>query len=197
MYHLTHRGNDRCQLFNDDQDYESMITILRNKNSSLINIYHYALMPNHLHIQLEPLAAKAVSRFMQKVCASYTRYFHKKYGSSGHIWQPRFFLGPIDSETYFLRCARYIELNPVRAGIVNHPQRYKWSSYNHSTMKQSESWLTTHPILQNMHDDTRHTNSYELFVKEDIDRALNHTSETFPATNIYGSDSFRKRFLQN
>lgn len=171
-----------------------MVNLLKSKNASLIHMYHYALMPNHLHIQLEPLVAKGVSIFMQKVCASYTRYFHKKYGSSGHIWQPRFFLGPIETETYFLRCARYIELNPVRAGIADHPRRYKWSSYNHSTMKQPQSWLTTHPLLQNMHCDTQYPNSYELFVEEDIDRARNHTSETFSATNIYGSGSFQKRF---
>lgn len=197
LYHVVHRGNDRIEIFHDEEDYlmyESLI--VKNKIRYDIQFYHYNLMPNHPHMLIEPTIPDSLSKFMKSVNASYTIYHQKRYGNSGHVWQPRFKAIPIETDTYYLRCARYIELNPVRAGLVQHPKDYRWSSYKHSVLCERKAWLDTHPLLKDFQRGGPGQTAYEAFVNEDAENARRHRGERFEAAPAYGSPEFISRFAK-
>ena len=91
-------------------------------------------MTNHFHLLVEPSEVGALGRFMQSVGRRYVRYINKTYRRSGTLWEGRFKSAAVSRDEYLIACSRYIELNPVRAGIVAHPQDYLWSSYRHRAL---------------------------------------------------------------
>jgi len=130
-YHILTRGNDRKVLFKRDQDYRVFIRLLaKYLETCLISIQHYCLMNNHIHLLLKLEVAKELPKFMQGVLQSYAHYFRKQYGSSGFLFQNRYKSLIIDSERYLLEAARYIERNPMRAGLVSDMGEYPWSSFH-------------------------------------------------------------------
>ena len=129
-YHIINRGNNRREVLVDDEDFVKYIEILkRYKKQYGFRLYHYVLMNNHVHLLLEATEDGTVSRIMQGITLSHTWHYKKKYGGCGHVWQGRFKRPVIEKESYLLECARYIELNPVRAKMVEDPLEYRWSSY--------------------------------------------------------------------
>ena len=92
-------------------------------------MYHFALMPNHVHLVLQVVDGPALSKAMQGLNLSYSLYYRKRYKYLGHLWQGRFKSLVIDRESYLLECGRYVELNPVRAHLARDPREYAWSSY--------------------------------------------------------------------
>ena len=103
-------------------------------------------MSNHFHLLLTPQDATGLARMMQGIGRHYVPYFNLRYGRSGTLWQGRYRTAVIDSERYFLMCSRYIELNPVRAGLVATPAEYAWSSYRHHAGLASNTLITEHPL---------------------------------------------------
>ena len=97
-------------------------------------IHAYVLMTNHIHMLVTPDGRDDVSKFMKHVAQAFTRFVNKQHGRTGTLWEGRFKSSLVDSEQYLLRCYRYIEMNPVRAGMVNHPGQYPWSSFPHNAM---------------------------------------------------------------
>ncbi|MCK9572398.1 MAG: transposase [Candidatus Omnitrophica bacterium] len=129
-YHVYIRGNQKQKVFLDEEDFEFYLAQLyRYKLKYSFHIYGYCLMPNHIHLVGEPETAKKLSKFMQCLHRSYTSYFNNKYGKVGHLWQGRFKSKVINKDNYAVNCINYVELNPVRAGIVANPGDYKFSSY--------------------------------------------------------------------
>ncbi len=131
-YHILTRGNDRKQIFRSNADYSRFLDIIKEALEMFqINILHYCLMPNHLHLLIQLLKTKDLPKFMQRILQVYAAYFKKKYDSVGFIFQNRYKSFYINKESYLLECARYIEKNPVRAKIVNNLFGYPWSSFLH------------------------------------------------------------------
>ena len=129
--HIICRGNNRRKLFRHEHDKKRYyFYLLNSKSEDKIDILHYCLMDNHLHLLIGVNQASDLSRFMKRVNLKYTFYYQNKYTYCGHLWQNRFKGKIIDDETYLIRCCKYIEFNPVRAGIVFHPQDYSFSSYH-------------------------------------------------------------------
>jgi putative transposase len=129
-YHVIQRGNNKNPIFLSDEDYLFFLVVLREaKIKHPCLIYSYCLMPNHFHLLLEPQEKENVSLFMKFTGAKYVHYFNRLYQRSGTLWEGRFRSSLIDKETYFVTCSSYIEMNPVRAGIVSSPELYRWSSY--------------------------------------------------------------------
>jgi len=129
-YHILTRGNDRKQIFRCDADYCRFLDIIKEALEMFqINILHYCLMPNHLHLLIQLLKAKDLPKFMQRILQVYAAYFKKKYDSVGFIFQNRYKSFYINKESYLLECARYIEKNPLRAKIVKSLFEYPWSSF--------------------------------------------------------------------
>jgi putative transposase len=87
-------------------------------------------MPNHIHFMVEPTTAGSLPKIMMRLTLAYSSYFNRKYGGVGHVWQGRYKSSLIDKENYFIWCGLYVELNPVRAGLVEKPEDWRWSSYN-------------------------------------------------------------------
>ncbi len=129
-YHIITRGNDRRRVFQSDDDYVRMLDITRlYLEKYQVQIFHYCLMPNHLHFLLQAIRSVDLPKLMQGILQVYANYFHKRYGSVGFLFQNRYKSIHIEKESYLLECARYIERNPLRAEICNDPKDYSWSSY--------------------------------------------------------------------
>jgi putative transposase len=104
-------------------------------------------MSTHTHFQLTPRTAEGTSEAMKELGAAYVVHFNRKYQRVGTLWTGRYKAKPIKDERYWLTCLRYIELNPVRAGLVMLPEQYQWSSYRVHALGEPTDWLVSHPIL--------------------------------------------------
>ena len=130
IYHVIARGNERKDIFLDDEDKSKFIQIIINKKrKNEYTLYAYCLMNNHLHLLLKEEEGN-ISRAMRRINTAYAYYFNKKYNRVGHVFQDRFRSEPVENDRYLLSVIRYIHNNPVKAKIVNQPQQYKWSSYS-------------------------------------------------------------------
>lgn len=146
-HHLIQRGNDRQVIFRDADDYTVFLKWLREAAKLYaVAIHAYVLMPNHVHLLVTPADMAGLGKMMQWVGRFYVPYFNRKYARAGTLWQGRFKATVIDSERYFMSCCRYIELNPVRAGMVADPGQYPWSSYAHHVGSKSDPFITGHPL---------------------------------------------------
>lgn len=146
-HHVIQRGNDRQLVFRDTSDYAVFLGRLGEAAKQFeVSIHAYVLMPNHLHLLASPSDSTGLARMMQWVGRYYVPYFNRKYGRSGTLWQGRYRTSVIDSEQYFITCSRYIELNPLRAGMVLSPGDYPWSSYPHHIGVSANPLITDHPL---------------------------------------------------
>jgi len=119
VMHLLTRGNNRQQIFKDDVDYKAYLYFLqRYKQENSIIVYHYCLVPNHVHLIVALNSKSNLSRFMKQLNLSYFQHFSKRYSHCGHLWQGRFKSLIISEDGYLITCGRYIESNPVKAQLV-------------------------------------------------------------------------------
>jgi len=129
-YHIITRGNQQQKVFKSDVDYTRYLTTIKKaKKRYKIALYSYCLMPNHVHLLVEPESVANLSGFMHWLNRGYTAYFNAKYQKVGHLWQGRFKSKPIVKGQYLINCAEYIEANPVRANITTDIATYPYSSY--------------------------------------------------------------------
>lgn len=143
-FHVVQRGNDRNPTFFEHDDYRAYLLLLAKIARRYQTIVHaYVLMTNHVHLLLTSNREDGISRTMQQLGSSYTRRVNKLYERTGTLWEKRFSSCPVQTDRYCLACYRYIELNPVRAGIVKRPQAYRWSSYHENTGR--EPWRVVRP----------------------------------------------------
>lgn len=129
--HLIQRGNNRGACFRDDSDYLTYLAQLRAlAHRHRCKVHVYCLMTNHVHLLLTPDDAESCSTLMRDLGREYVLYFNRRHGRSGTLWGGRFKSCIVESREYVLACYRYIESNPVRAGMVSHGSLYPWSSHN-------------------------------------------------------------------
>ena len=129
IYHVMLRGNDRKNIFLDEEDKNYFLNMLRKvKENCTYELYAYCLMDNHVHLLIQE-KADCLQRTMKRIGVIYSYYFNKKYQRIGHLFQDRYRSETVEEETYALTAARYIHNNPVEAGIVKTAEEYKWSSY--------------------------------------------------------------------
>lgn len=146
--HVIQRGNNRGPCFFAAHDYrrylEDLGAALERHGCQL---HAYVLMTNHVHLLLSPLGAHGgIGRMMQSLGRRYVRYFNEKYRRTGTLWEGRYKACLVDSETYLLSCMRYIEFNPVRAGIVRDAGEYRWSSYGENAQGCGDPLVTPHGL---------------------------------------------------
>ena len=143
--HVVQRGNNRQACFFAEADYLYYLEALRAAADKYGGRIHaYVLMTNHVHLLMTPDREHALSEVMQSVGRRYVRYVNKAYRRSGTLWEGRFKASLVQSERYLLMCYRYIELNPVRAGMVDHPGEYRWSSYGAHAQGAVDETLCQH-----------------------------------------------------
>lgn len=146
-HHVIQRGNDRQKIFHDTDDCLAFLNWLREAAKQFkVAIHAYVLMPNHVHLLLTPTDADGLARMMQWVGRYYVPYFNRKYQRVGTLWQGRYKATVVDTERYFMTCSRYIELNPVRAGLAAEPGDYQWSSYMHHIGVVSDPLVSDHAL---------------------------------------------------
>jgi REP-associated tyrosine transposase len=129
LYHVISRGNQRRAIYKDDEDYRRFQTLLSEvvKRYS-ITLCAYVFMPNHFHLLLE-VGRVPLAKVMQSLLYRYTRHYNRRYRKVGHLFQGRYQAILCDRDNYLMKLIRYLHLNPVRAGMVSDPSRYRWSSH--------------------------------------------------------------------
>lgn len=197
-YHVTSRGNERKDIFRSNRDREKFLYYLETASKRYKAAIHaYCLMSNHYHLLLEtPLGN--LSQIMRHVNGAYTTYFNKKRERVGHLFQGRYKAILIDLDEYAKELSRYIHLNPVRAGIVNRPEEYGWSSYGaYVGEKKGPEWLVVGLILscfgQNIASARR---TYRDFVTSLIGKDYGSPLMKTLASTILGSDNFVKKIKE-
>ena len=145
--HVIQRGNNRCAIFREASDYEVFLLALREACAKhAVDIHAYALMTNHLHLMVTPQSATALPFAMQSIGRRYVQFFNRRYDRTGGLWEGRYRTSAIDDDRYWLHCMRYIELNPVRAGLATTPEAYQWSSYRTHALGAADVILVPHAL---------------------------------------------------
>jgi putative transposase len=146
--HIIQRGNNRQAIFSAEADYQFFRDALVEAAQQYgLAIHAYVWMTNHIHLLATPEQEHSMSKVLQSVGRRYVQYFNLAYRRSGTLWEGRYRATVVDSEQYLLTLMRYIELNPVRAGMVDHPGDYPWSSYAFNAQGEAgpnTDWLTPH-----------------------------------------------------
>jgi putative transposase len=142
-HHVILRGNNRQVIFSGESDMRRMLSLLEEHSMVQgVDVHAYVLMGNHLHLLVTPRRDGALSLMMQAVGRSYVRAFNQAHGRTGTLWEGRYRSSVIQTERYLLTCMAYIDLNPVRAGVVEAPENYPWSSHAHYIGRLHQRLLT-------------------------------------------------------
>ena len=164
--HIIQRGNNRQPCFFADEDYLRYLDWLAEYASKWgCQIHSYVLMTNHVHLLLSSERAEAGGLLMKSLGQRYVQYVNRAYRRSGTLWEGRFRSCLVQEENYLLGCQRYIELNPVRANMVEHPAEYRWSSYRANAQGETNALVKPHSLYAALGSDdlARQTSYRELF----------------------------------
>lgn len=144
--HIVQRGNNRSPCFFTQQDFCSYLECLRDAVDEYgCELHAYVLMTDHVHLLMTPREETGISRAMQSLARRYVQYINHCHQRTGTLWKGRHRASLVESQRYLLLCQRYIELNPVRAGMVEVPGEYPWSSYRANAYGRPDPLLTGHP----------------------------------------------------
>ena len=195
-HHIIQRGNNRVACFLQKTDRKRYLSILLDVSAKYaVAIHAYVLMTNHVHLLVTPQNANSCGQMMQSLGRSYVRYFNDQYLRSGTLWEGRYKSTLVDTDAYFFTVARYIELNPVRAGMVAHPREHPWSSYASNAEGLVDPLLTQHSLYIALGTEaSERQRRYQKFFEDDVDAEVEN--ELREATNkgwAFGSDDFKSR----
>jgi putative transposase len=192
--HITQRGNNRQTCFHADDDYRLYLDLLLAACRAHACVLHaYALMTNHVHLLLTSKSSDGISLVIRDVGRDYVRTINKTYRRTGTLWEGRYKSSLVDQTGYCLACYRYIELNPVRAGMVRRPEDYPWSSYRCNATGEPDSLITPHDCWLTLggNDDER-TAAYRELVNERMTQSdLDHIRNCIDTGLPTGNDRFR------
>ena len=193
--HLVQRGHCRGPVFFESKDYAAYAYWLKESGQRYeIEIHAFVLMTNHVHLLVTPKVAENISLFMQFIGRRYVPYINHKYGKSGTLWEGRFKSSLVHAEEYFLSVMRYIELNPVRAGMISSPSEYRWSSYCHNVNAREISFISAHPVYTSLgNNKLERAECYRALFTSHIDeRCLKKINDAWQTGTPLGGDRFRK-----
>ena len=147
--HIVQRGHNRQRCFFSDADYHCYLRWLGEALEQCdCSLHAYVLMSNHVHLLLTPRRAELVPKLVISLGRRYVQHINRRYGRTGTLWDSRYKSSLVHADAYLLACLRYIELNPVRAGMVEGPEHYRWTSYHANAMGRPDAMLTTHPLYR-------------------------------------------------
>lgn len=146
-YHVLNRGNGRAAVFHDEDDYAAFAALLRAACARRpLRVLAYCLMPNHFHLAAWPQGDDDLAAALHWLLTTHVARYRKKYRGSGHVWQGRFKAFPIQEDDHLLRVLRYVERNPVRAGLVGRAEEWRWSSVRQWLTPGLVPWLDAGPV---------------------------------------------------
>ena len=173
-HHIVQRGHNRNAVFVEDADYRFYLdNLIEWKTHYDVGVYAYCLMTNHVHLILVPRnQGDPISRLMRRLSARQGRRVNRLEERIGTLWSGRFKSSVIDTDNYLLACLRYVELNPVRAGMVNQPEDYRWSSYTQRVGMCNNTWIDKDPVTELLGKTTAaRCKAYTRFVRETVPEA--------------------------
>lgn len=194
-YHIINRGNNHQAIFFRTEDYEFFlhsIEIAKEKYPS--KIYSFILMPNHVHLLLEPVGeGQNLAYFMKHISQKHAQYINKHNERTGTLWEGRFKSSPVSTDRYLLACSRYIEMNCIRAGIVKKPEEYKFSSYRAKVGLKKIEWLDYDPLYLDLgKTENERQNKYRNWIYESIPKdEWDMIRQTIKKNWAYGNDQFK------
>ena len=195
FYHVTLRGNHQQDIFLADGDRLLLnIIVARAIDTFGARLHAYCWMTNHLHFLVQ-VGNEPLAHPMRQIAAEFARAMQLKLETTGHFFERRYHATLVDSDAYLLELLRYIHLNPVRAGLVDDPGRFRWSSHHHYSGRRVEPWLTTDFVLSMFSSDhARAIASYQEFLQCRLDTAWEPSMAANPANSaVLGSDEFLAR----
>jgi putative transposase len=185
--HVVQRGNNRGDIFRSPCDYECFLYSVRDAASRFeLEIHAYALMTNHVHLMVTPSASTALPKTMQAIGRRYVPYFNQRYGRTGGLFEGRYRSALIESEGHWISCMRYIELNPVRAGLVDAPNAYPWTSYRAHALETSDLLVTDHQMYLRLGSTpSERARSWRAFCEQGVpDKELAEIREAVRRTRV-------------
>ena len=194
--HIVHRGHSCDPVFFENQDYATYAYWLNEAAERYsVAVHAFVFMTNHIHLLATPSATASISSFMQYIGRRYVPYMNHKYGKSGSIWEGRYKASLVQSEGYLLNVMRYIELNPVRAGMVKSPSHYRWSSFCHNTGLRAIKLISPHPVYLTLgrSDKERHAAYAALFHSHLGGGRVQQITAAWLTGTPLGSDYFREK----
>jgi putative transposase len=194
--HVVQRGVNRQAVFFADRDRAFFLKVLAESASRYeMQVHAYCLMTNHIHLLVTPMASDALSRTMRRLGSIYASFINKRYERTGSLWGGRFRSCLVDTERYFLVCQRYIELNPVRAGIVATAGDYQWSSYRYNGHGAPSQILTPHDtyVALGTTGRQRRANYRALFAEAMNADELQLVRDSLQHNHVLGSNRFKGR----
>lgn len=170
--HIVQRGHNREPCFFCEDDYASYLYWLEKAlGETGCALHAYVLMTNHVHLLLTPRKAASVPKLIISLGRRYVQYVNRTYRRTGTLWDSRYKSSSVQADTYLLSCQRYIELNPVRAAMVDDPAHYRWSSYRHNALGQADSRLRPHPLYQELGvSPEQRRSAYRALFRAELDR---------------------------
>jgi putative transposase len=196
VQHVIQRGNNREPTFASEQDFVFYLDcLLRASQEHGLAVHAYILMTNHVHLLATPQHEHSLPKTMQSVGRRYVQRFNYTYQRTGTLWEGRYRATLVHAERYLLTCMRYIELNPVRAAMVQHPTDYPWSSYRANAQGQPDVLVTPHEVYRRLarSSEERLSAYRQLFraqiSKEDLDAIRESTHKGW----ALGNDRFRAK----
>jgi putative transposase len=190
------RGNNRTEIFCADADYQFYLEKLQLAcEEHACQIHAYVLMTNHVHLLVTPQEEQSIGKAMQMLGRYYVQYYNYTYRRTGTLWEGRYKATLIDFEAYLLTCMRYIELNPVRAGMVAHPSEYPWSSYRRNALGQPNEIVTPQLEYQRLGktDEERQAAYRQLFKHHITETSMNEIRNATNKAWVLGNDQFKHR----
>jgi putative transposase len=146
-HHIIQRGNNRQAIFSTATDYELLLSLVdEHARRQQVAIHGYVLMSNHFHLLATPETVEGIPQMMQAVGRRYVRHYNLRQARTGTLWEGRYRSTLIQAERYLLACMVYMDLNPVRAGMVADPSDYPWSSFQHYIGRKADKLITPHPL---------------------------------------------------
>ena len=198
--HLILRGNNRSDIFRAEADYHFYLEKLQLACATHgCAVHAYVLMTNHVHLLLTPQAEQSLPKAIQMLGRYYVQYYNYRYRRTGTLWEGRYKATLIDSETYLLTCMRYIELNPVRAGMVAHPSDYPWSSYQHNALGQPNALVTPYSEYRRLGTtESERQAAYRLLFKQHLpEKSITAIREATNKAWVLGNDRFKQRIQRH
>lgn len=197
--HIVQRGHNREPCFLAEDDYGHYLHWLQEALAEHECALHaYVLMTNHVHLLLTPEQADAVPRLMISLGRHYVQYVNRRYRRTGTLWDSRYRSSLVQAESYLLACHRYIEMNPVRAAIVENPAYYRWTSYRANALGQPDARVTPHPFYQTLGSNDRERQSaYRALFRAHLDRAaINDIRLALTQNQPLGNERFMEKIEQ-
>lgn len=198
--HVIQRGNNRQPVFFAEDDYQIYLDKLNAASvRHCCDIHAYVLMTNHVHLLMTPRKADGISKVLQSLGRTYVAYINRAYQRSGTLWEGRYRASLIDSERYLLACQRYIELNPVRAGMVMHPGEYRWSSFRANAHGETDLLTSKHEQYQTLGTNPQdRQRAYRELFQEQLDSVqLRSIRDALNQSQVLGSERFKNEIEQH